>query len=62
MTPCAHEALQVELTGDTNASRLVALRCRHCGACVGRSAPGMGRETDFNWRAPFKLRAGSHGL
>jgi hypothetical protein len=54
---CAHEALDVELTGDTSGSRLIALRCRHCGACVGRSVQGLGYQTDRSWRAPFKIEA-----
>ena len=53
---CAHEALDVELTGqDAPGSRLITLRCRHCAACLGRSAPGLGYQTQRNWRAPFRL-------
>ena len=51
---CAHEALDVELSGGEG-SRDIALRCRHCGACIGRSAPGLGYQTQRSWRAPFRL-------
>ena len=57
MTPCAHEALDVELSDDTPGQRLVAIVCRRCGACIGRSVRGLGYQTQRNWRAPFKLSA-----
>jgi hypothetical protein len=56
-----HEALDVELTDDAPGSRLIALRCRHCGACIGRSVQGLGYHAGRSWRAPFRLEADRKG-
>ncbi len=57
MIPCAHEALEIELSGDGPGDRRITLCCRRCGACLGRSAPGLGYQTQRSWRAPFRLVA-----